>query len=140
MKPQKLHRIRPPQTKNARRLGRESTVPERLLWGKLRGRRFGDFKFRRQFAIGRYIADFCCPEVGLIIELDGHSHDTTAACDLDRERALNEMGFSVVRFTNDEVLKELASVLIGIENALLDLSTQQSSTLTPTLSLQGRGG
>ena len=136
---QKRHRIRPPQTKNARRLRHDSTVPERLLWGNLRGRHFGDFKFRRQFAVDRYIADFCCPEVKLIIELDGHSHDTTAIYDLDRESALKTIGFTVIRFTNDEVLKNIASVLACIENALIALSNSSVQPSPRPYPCEGEG-
>ncbi|HNQ24278.1 MAG TPA: DUF559 domain-containing protein [Phycisphaerae bacterium] len=113
------HRILPEMTSRARRLRHDATFPERLLWGHLRGRRFGAFKFRRQHVLGPYVADFFCAECQLIIELDGHSHDTTATGDVRREEFLRRMGIEVIRFTNDEVLGGIERVLTAIENTLV---------------------
>jgi very-short-patch-repair endonuclease len=59
---------------NARRLRKEPTDAERLVWKELRGRRFAQFKFRRQAIVGRYIVDFICFEKKLVLELDGGQH------------------------------------------------------------------
>jgi len=131
MKGEKLHRIRPKQTKFARQLRREATIPERLLWGRLRGRR-GPGNFRRQFPIGEYIVDFCCPAAKLVVELDGHSHNASAEYDVERERRLKEMGFEVIRFTNDDVLRDLDGIVFANQNALGSISNAKVSTLTPS--------
>jgi very-short-patch-repair endonuclease len=60
----------------ARDIRKEQTDAENELWQRLRGRRLADYKFRRQYAIGRYIADFYCSEARLIIEIDGPIHQT----------------------------------------------------------------
>ena len=118
MSGKEAHRIPPRQTSNARRLRRDATVPERLLWGRLRDRRWGDVKFRRQHPIGPYVTDFFCAEHNLVIELDGHSHDTTAKADLTREENLRKRGFRIIRFTNDSVIQDLGGVLEAIANAI----------------------
>src|SRR5208337_573404 len=64
-----------PHTENARQLRRNATIPERMLWNRLRGGRLAGLKFRRQQPIGPYIVDFFCHEVGLVVEVDGRSHD-----------------------------------------------------------------
>lgn len=112
------HRIPSRQIENSRRLRRDATVPERLLWGKLRDRRWGDVKFHRQHPIGPYVTDFFCAEHNLAIELDGHSHDTTAMADLAREKNLQARGVRIIRFTNDDVLLNLEGVLEAIANAI----------------------
>ncbi len=62
-------------TDNAKRLRRESTPPERVLWSRLRNRKLGGLKFRRQQSIGAYVADFYCAEAKLVVELDSGMHD-----------------------------------------------------------------
>lgn len=118
MSDKKTNRVPPSMTKRARQLRRDATVPERLLWGKLRDRRWGDVKFRRQHAIGPYVTDFFCAEYNLAIELDGHSHDTTARADLTREENLRKRGVHIIRFTNDEVLQNPDGVLEAIANTI----------------------
>ena len=117
MDEEKTHRVPPIMTARARRLRGEATFPERLLWGRLRDRRVSGLKFRRQHAMGPYIADFFWPECGLAIELDGHSHDTTAKADRKRDEYLQGHGVHVLRFGNDEVLGNLDGVLEAIANA-----------------------
>src|SRR5215467_1097314 len=97
----------------------------------LRNRRFSGLKFRRQHPIGRYIADFCCLEVGLIIELDGGHHASTRGEDSHRGQFLEGQGYRVLRFWNNEVLGNIAGVLQRIVEAL--------RTPHPTLSPEGRG-
>ena len=90
------------------------TIPERLLWGKLRSGRFAGLKFRRQHPIGPYVADFYCHDQQLVIELDGESHIGTAAYDRQRADDLTIQGLRIVRFSNDEVIQDLDAVLMGI--------------------------
>jgi very-short-patch-repair endonuclease len=69
---------------NARRLRREATDAERRLWSALRDRRLAGYRFRRQYPIGRYIADFACTRHRLIVEADGGQHDES---ETDRRRS-----------------------------------------------------
>ncbi len=88
---------------------REPTEAEERLWGALRGRRLDRIKFRRQAPVGRYIADFVCAEAMLIVEIDGSQH-ADSTYDLERAEVLKQHGFRILRFWNDEVLRELNSV------------------------------
>jgi len=87
----------------ARKLRREMTVAETMLWRELRGSRLNGTKFRRQVPIGRYVVDFLCVEHRLIVELDGPPHDDPRqrAHDDARDRWLRENGYRVLRFPND---------------------------------------
>src|ERR1019366_1486817 len=87
----------------ARQLRHEQTDAERVLWNVLRNRQVLNLKFRRQHPIGNYIADFCCIEKGLIVELDGSQHLERAKLDEEGTKWLNSHGFEVLRFWNDEV-------------------------------------
>ena len=94
-----------------RRLRREQTPPEALLWACLRDRSLLGVKFRRQHAIGRYIVDFYAHEAQLAIEVDGQCHDETVDQDAQRDAILAEQGIRVLRFTGSDVLHHLRRVL-----------------------------
>ena len=97
---------------HARSLRKQLTDAERLLWSKLRGRRFAGFKFRRQVPLGRYIVDFACFDRRLVLELDGGQHAETEArkYDADRTARLVGEGFRVIRFWNHELLGDRDAV------------------------------
>ncbi|MCY4573584.1 MAG: DUF559 domain-containing protein [Gemmatimonadetes bacterium] len=101
-------------TERARELRQHSTDAERMLWSRLRNRRLQGTKFRRQAQIGQYIVDFLSMERRLIIELDGGHHADQRDSDDVRTRALESEGFQVLRFWNNEVLREPDSVLEAI--------------------------
>ncbi|WP_338268863.1 endonuclease domain-containing protein [Marinomonas pontica] len=86
--------------------------PERRLWRHIRGRQLG-MKFRRQHGIGPYIVDFYCPEKRLVIEIDGDSHYNldTQVYDRKRDDFMRSLGLQVMRFTNQDILENLGSVL-----------------------------
>ncbi|MCC7049513.1 MAG: endonuclease domain-containing protein [Alphaproteobacteria bacterium] len=105
----------------ARRLRRDSTDVERLLWGALRSRRFQAHKFRRQHPIGRYVVDFICLSHALIIELDGGQHALQLDRDARRTLFFEGQGYRVVRFWNNNVLENLEGVLTMI---LLELESR----------------
>jgi very-short-patch-repair endonuclease len=105
-------------SKIARSLRRRSTEAEKLLWSKLRDRRLDGIKFKRQVPIAGYIVDFAALELKLIIEVDGGQHDARAAQDLERTRTLEEWGFHVVRFWNNDVLNNIEGVLEAIMQEL----------------------
>jgi len=104
--------------KRARRLRREQTDAERRLWSILRGRRFADVKFWRQFPIGGYIVDFCCIERRLVIELDGEQHATQVEADSIRTEFLAECGYRVLRIWDHEFLLEPEATIERIWNAV----------------------
>src|SRR5262245_37301456 len=98
----------------ARKLRRDSTVPERVLWSRLRARRLAGLKFRRQHPFGPYVLDFYCESTQFTIELDGDSHIGQAAYDLDRQSWIESQGVRVLRVGNDDVLRDLDTVLEAI--------------------------
>lgn len=102
----------------ARNLRRKQTETEKILWKILRNRRFKELKFRRQHPIGRFIADFYCSKLNLIIELDGPIHDFKKQEEYDRlrERVLRENGLRVLRFKNEEVVNNVDKIFRRIEN------------------------
>jgi very-short-patch-repair endonuclease len=86
------------------------TDAERRLWYLLRAHRFAGFKFKRQIPIGRYIVDFVCLAERLIIEVDGGQHADRDS-DVRRDQWLEDQGFRVLRFWNNEVLNNTDGVL-----------------------------
>ncbi len=123
-----LSRLRERARVRARALRGAATDAELLLWSKLRNRQLAGLKFRRQRPIGRYFADFVSVEIGLVVELDGGQHADPSAVtyDTQREEAMRALGFTTLRFWDNEVLAQTDAVLERI------LATAQ--TLTPTLS------
>ncbi|GAB5534153.1 MAG: hypothetical protein Rubg2KO_04020 [Rubricoccaceae bacterium] len=105
---------RPDLKQVARRLRRDATVPERLLWSRLRRRALG-VRFLRQRPIGPYVVDFYCPDRHLVVEVDGRSHDGRGAEDADRQRFLESNDLVVYRVTNDEVVSDLEETVRQLE-------------------------
>jgi adenine-specific DNA-methyltransferase len=112
-------------------LRRTQTDAEKKLWSRLRDRQICAVKFRRQHPIGRFVADFCCLEKRLIVELDGGQHIANAEADRNRSRYLETKGFRVLRFWDNEVLGNLDAVMEQIVRVL--------NSPHPSLSLKGRG-
>jgi very-short-patch-repair endonuclease len=103
-------------TKRARSLRRNAPFPERLLWAKLRNRQLAGWKFRRQFPVGPYFADFACVEVKLIVELDGDTHGESVqqVRDVMRTRFLESEGWAVMRIWNVHLVENLDGTLDAI--------------------------
>ena len=118
-------------TRFARQLRRDMPIAEKRLWRQLRSRQFEGYKFRRQYPVGKYIADFCCFERRLIVELDGgqHSDHKLKQGDGERTQYLSEHGFRVIRFWDNDVLSNEEGVLTNILNAL---KTQLLPSLRPS--------
>jgi very-short-patch-repair endonuclease len=95
------------QISQARQLRREETKAEIGAWWLLRNRSLAGFKFRRQHPIGPFFVDFCCPELRLIVELEGsvHAQPSVMKFDADRDEYLKNEGFFVVHFPNGIVLQ-----------------------------------
>jgi len=89
------------------------TPAERILWERLRNKRCNGYRFRRQYGIGAFIVDFYCPSLSLAIEVDGSIHNETAVGQYDRWRQkwIESVGIRVIRFTNEEVMHRIDSVL-----------------------------
>ena len=87
----------------------DQTDAEAVLWSVLRNRGLEGLKFRRQVPVGNYVVDFICAEHRLIVEVDGSQHGDNTY-DKRRDAELNDLGFTVLRFWNDDVLKTLSSV------------------------------
>jgi very-short-patch-repair endonuclease len=100
----------------ARRLRRDQTDAERVLWFRLRDRRLNGLKFKRQVPIDKYIVDFCCAEAWLIVELDGGQH--AMRDETNRTAVLEAMGYLVLRFWNNDVLQNTEGVLEEILNTV----------------------
>ncbi|MCI1900254.1 MAG: DUF559 domain-containing protein [Enterobacter sp.] len=91
------------------------------LWYLLRSRRFSHYKFRRQHPVGHYILDFACGEARLVIELDGGQHDENQEYDRQRTVWLNQKGWHVIRFWNNELRSNEETVLEKILEMLQTL-------------------
>ncbi|MFW6277326.1 MAG: class I tRNA ligase family protein, partial [Prolixibacteraceae bacterium] len=106
--------------KNAKKLRRFSTEAESVLWEMLRAKKLGE-KFRRQHIINDIIVDFVCLSKKLVVEVDGGYHADPEIQKLDtlKTEILNELGYKVIRFTNDEVLANTDVVVEVIREALL---------------------
>jgi adenine-specific DNA-methyltransferase len=105
-------------TGRARSLRRNQTDAEQKLWRELRSRQLNNVKFRRQHPIGRYVADFCAPEHKLILELDGGHHALQTEKDEKRSKYFMSLGYTVLRFWDNDVLKHANAVLETIGEAL----------------------
>ncbi len=105
------------QRDRARALRANLTDAERALWQKIRGKQLGA-KFRRQAPVGPYIADFLSHEARLVIEVDGGQHGATEEYDVSRTAYIEEQGFKVLRFWNNEVLENMDGVLIRVMEVL----------------------
>ena len=122
----------------ARELRLNPTEAEKRLWSMLRDRRMPAFKFKRQFVIDPYIVDFVCFERRLIIETDGSQHAENAY-DVRRDRFLRFEGFSVLRFWNNDVLKNSVGVFDVIHAALATPHPPKPAAWAPPSPARGEG-
>lgn len=108
------------ETYRARKLRKDQTDFERLLWQLLRNKGCGGIKFRRQQPIGQYIVDFVSYECMLVVELDGgqHNAEDAAAYDSVRTTYLEALGYRVLRFWNNEVAGNIDGVFEAIQSAV----------------------
>jgi very-short-patch-repair endonuclease len=120
----------------AREMRHTPAVTEKHFWNEVRDRKLGGFKFRRQFLIGPYIADYVCVEKKLIVELDGVLHAHRAEYDRRRDEFLERQGYRVIRFRNDDFLHDMYGTLEYIRR---ELCTTPSPRPSPPLR-EGEGG
>ena len=112
--------FKPRDTARARELRNQATPAERRLWTALSNRKIAGHKFSRQMPVGPYFADFLCREAGLVVELDGFSHDLRQTHDQQRDAFLSAKGLTVLRFTNADVMTNLDGVTQAITSALTE--------------------
>ncbi|MEO8330963.1 MAG: endonuclease domain-containing protein [Gallionella sp.] len=115
-----------PYNKKLTALARENrknpTAAENKLWNEvLRMRHFVDYKFSRQKPVGNYIVDFYCAQLKLAIEIDGDSHADAVAHDALRTDVLNDLGVSVIRYTNHDVMHILEGVYDDLANRVAQI-------------------
>ena len=105
----------------AREMRKTQTVPEDVLWSYLRRKQVDGFRFKRQHPMGRFIFDFYCAEKKLVVEVDGRHHQSGDQLMIDGARTefLAHGGYRVIRFTNDEVMKDIPDVIGRIHAALM---------------------
>jgi very-short-patch-repair endonuclease len=125
--------------KQAKMLRSDMTDAERRLWYRLRAHRFAGIKFKRQVPIGRYVVDFACMSRKVVLEIDGGQHADSEA-DRVRDRQLMEQGFKVLRFWNNDVLKQTDIVLETIMETLNTESDPSPGALRAFPSPQGERG
>ena len=129
----------PSTLERARRLRREMSLPEVLLWKGLK-RRPGSMKFRKQHPIGRFVADFYCDAANLVVEVDGIGHDMSdqPIFDIERDSWLRGQGMTVLRIPAREVLSDLDAVIAAIL-ASADAARPPPSVLRTATSPDGGG-
>ena len=99
---------------NAKTLRTNQTDCENILWQKIRAKRLNGIKFRRQVPVGKYILDFVALGKKLIIELDGSQHLENSEYDILRTEYLKNLGYTVVRFWDNDIINNIDSVLLKI--------------------------
>ena len=102
-------------------LRNNQTEAEKLLWKFVSKNKILGLRFLRQYSIGPYILDFYCPKIRLGIELDGKIHEKSKLYDKDREKYLDGLDIKIIRFQNDEVLKDTKEVLDKLQNKIKQL-------------------
>ena len=107
-------RVTKEKLQRAKELRRDMTSAEKTLWNELRANKLG-VHFRRQQVIQGFIVDFYCHKASLVIEVDGDIHDLQREEDARREKVLSAVGLRVIRFRNDEVVRDLSGVVERIK-------------------------
>lgn len=122
----------------ARELRKSSTKGEIRLWCELlRGRKMFGYQFLRQMPIEKYVADFACRKLKLIIELDGYSHRERIGKDKKKDDTLNNLGYTVLRFSESQVMRDLHNVYRIIENYIEEFERQNKGTSPVPPSMKG---
>jgi very-short-patch-repair endonuclease len=121
-KPVRLNTPNTESHQRAKMLRRNAPITEQIMWYELRlASKERDFRFRRQYPIDPYIVDFACVKYKLVIEIDGDTHASRTAEDKHRDEFLINLGYDVMHFTNDEVMKNRSGVVAVVLNRIDDL-------------------
>jgi len=118
----------------ARQLRNNSTITEIFLWQKLKRKQMYGYDFHRQKPIDNYILDFFCYELMLGIEIDGYYHELKKVFekDIEKTKRMNELGITVLRYSDHQVLKEMENVLRAIEQFIIDFKRDSKHTPNPS--------
>ncbi len=103
----------------ARILRKNMTIPEKLLWEKLKGKQLCGLRFRRQHPIDMFIADFYCHKVRLVIEIDGDIHNQREEYDDGRSAEMEKFDIKTIRFKNNEVENDIEKVVTDIKSIVI---------------------
>ncbi|HEY9220260.1 MAG TPA: endonuclease domain-containing protein [Lutibacter sp.] len=134
MKKRKILYYNPKLKPLARELRNNSTKSEIIFWLKIKGKAFYGYDFHRQKPIDNYILDFYCDDLLLGIEIDGYSHQFLEVYNNDtvKEKRMNELGLTVLRFTDEQVLKDMENVIRALEDYIYEFEKH-----TPNPSQEG---
>jgi len=134
MKKKKIIWYNPKPIPFARELRNHSTKSEIIFWLKIKGKAFYGYDFHRQKPIDNYILDFYCDALLLGIEIDGYSHQFLEVFNKDtkKEKRMNELGVTVLRFSDEQVLKDMENVIRALEDYIYEFEKH-----TPGPSLEG---
>tara|TARA_R110002124_G_scaffold286310_1_gene466846 strand:- start:27420 stop:30509 length:3090 start_codon:yes stop_codon:yes gene_type:complete len=111
----------PELKERAQELRKAENLPEVLFWNEVKNKQFFEIDFDRQRVIGSYIVDFYVKSLGLVIEIDGSSHDNKQEYDAAREAFLKELDLEIIRYSTDDIKKEMDSVLVDLSNSIVKL-------------------
>lgn len=117
----------------ARKLRKDMTLGEVLLWNELKEDKLWGFDFDRQRCIDNYIVDFYCKELMLAIEVDGlyHNNEESISKDVNRQTTLENFGIKFIRFSENEVKTDMANVIRAIEGIIIDIVKENSDVKLP---------
>ncbi len=122
----------PELREKAKQLRKAGVLSEVLFWNKVKNKQALDLDFERQKIIGNYIVDFYCPELGIVVEIDGESHNDKGLYDQDREKYLVGLGLEIIHYADLEIKKRLDIVMGDLYIYLESKKTpRQSVTATP---------
>lgn len=129
MTKRKIIPYNPKLTQLAKKLRNDSTETEIYLWLKLKGKQMYGYDFHRQKPIDNYILDFFCYDLMLGIEVDGYSHEILEVHNKDivKEKRMNELGITILRFSDFEVLRDMENVIRAIEFYILEFEKTNTS-------------
>ena len=129
MKREMFYKADPLIFENARELRNKLTPAEQIFWLRLK-EQFPDYKFRRQHPISNYIADFYCHKIKLVIEIDGPIHDSEEAklADEKRQKKLENLNLTVIRFTNEQVKNEVESAIEIVSSTIEKLTANRKTS------------
>jgi very-short-patch-repair endonuclease len=116
-----------------KKLRKQPIRSERILWNQIRNRRIG-YKFRRQFGVGKYIVDFYCPKLRLVIEVDGATHSSKKEIEYDnkRQKYLESLELKVLRFRNIDIKENLDAVIDRILKVCEELNINNATSPCPS--------
>ena len=120
----------------ARRLRKEQTKAEKIIWEQLRKRKFMNFKFRRQHVIEGFVIDFYCSELKLGIEVDGGIHLKRKDYDKLRQEAVESKGISIIRISNQKIAEDKRAIIKKLKEVIEQSPTPSPSGGCPTTSVE----